>query len=500
MSASKYNPDQSKSGAILRDFCENTSVHGLSTVLHTKSKWLKLTWLLVVTGAFVGLCFHIYWILIHFLEYKTVIYNTQELGYHFPDVAICNQNGISISNLRAAAAERSQNVQCLIDTIMANTTQKTDKSHCFLEEMPQMAVIHFGLGEALSKQIGHTLHDTIFSCSFDGQLCDDKDFELFHFPKYLNCYMFKQRRNNLTTAEGGISGLSLILFSETSDDEASYLSNGNDDDAAEGFQVAVIPPKTLPVMDLLGRHVPLGVSVTLTFTIDEYRSLSEPYHNCTLEELKSERVFSFIECTNNCLHQKVIEKCGCFPTAGIVRVNYSELSTPSCAAELFENSTHAARELTCEDKVLLNIKKDTSCVCQKVCNGLVYPTTAVESNWPTKRFADKFVKSIATRNESNKNSKAHQQYKSFNDNNTTQDEINNWIRHHFSKLNVQSSTRFRVVKQDVPLYTMTDLLCNIGGSLGLWMGISLVTSVEIIQLLLKLMYQSVKGLLGKTSL
>ena len=46
-----------------------------------------------------------------------------------------------------------------------------------------------------------------------------------------------------------------------------------------------------------------------------------------------------------------------------------------------------------------------------------------------------------------------------------------------------------VVKQQVPMYSRTDLLSQIGGCLGLWLGMSVITVVELFNLALKIFMQ-----------
>ena len=49
-----------------------------------------------------------------------------------------------------------------------------------------------------------------------------------------------------------------------------------------------------------------------------------------------------------------------------------------------------------------------------------------------------------------------------------------------------AKTKTVLVKEQIPKHTLIDLLCQIGGCLGLWLGISVVSFAEFIHLILHL--------------
>ena len=60
-------------------------------------------------------------------------------------------------------------------------------------------------------------------------------------------------------------------------------------------------------------------------------------------------------------------------------------------------------------------------------------------------------------------------------------------------MNVYYSDLQVVVRQDVPSYTIIMLLSDIGGTLGLWAGISIISVFELLELIIKVCYAGTKA-------
>ena len=95
--------------SALVDFCDHTTVHGLHFLTRIGHRWIQLFWSVVVLSGFIGLGVHLYNIIGAYLEYKTTEYSYErDDGYDFPDITMCNLNGISPTNLRSVASKYEQ--------------------------------------------------------------------------------------------------------------------------------------------------------------------------------------------------------------------------------------------------------------------------------------------------------------------------------------------------------------------------------------------------------
>ena len=53
-------------------------------------------------------------------------------------------------------------------------------------------------------------------------------------------------------------------------------------------------------------------------------------------------------------------------------------------------------------------------------------------------------------------------------------------------MNIYYSDLEVVVHKQVPSYSLSNLMCDVGGTLGLWAGISIISCLEVIELVAKL--------------
>ena len=190
------------------DFCVHTTVHGLHFLIRLSHRWIQLFWSLVVLGGFVGVAVHMFYIIHAYLQYKTTEYSYEENhGFLFPDVTICNLNGISASNLKNAAPK--------YDQIKYYLNRTSVESH--LDDPPLPADLFWALGEG-ALEVGHSFSDFVIRCKFEDRLYNSTNFVIYPFSSFFNCYIFKIGRSGRRTITQGIAaGLSLTLFLEPLD-------------------------------------------------------------------------------------------------------------------------------------------------------------------------------------------------------------------------------------------------------------------------------------------
>lgn len=81
-------------------------VQGLHFLTRIGHRWIQLFWSVIVLSGFIGLGVHLYNIIGAYLEYKMMEYSYErDDGYDFPDITMCNLNGISPTNLRSVASQ-----------------------------------------------------------------------------------------------------------------------------------------------------------------------------------------------------------------------------------------------------------------------------------------------------------------------------------------------------------------------------------------------------------
>ena len=479
--------DTEKSSTVsstLKTFCQRSTVHGLSIAVHSENRPTSIIWFIIVFAGAVRMAFHLYHIVSAYLEYKTTEYLYEDVdGYDFPDVTICNLNGISYTNLQKAA-DTNTNVQ--------NVVSSFELRRNVSGEILKNSRLFWGLGEKASE-LGHSFEDFIIICEFGGKPCKKDDFVFVQPENFFNCYTFTQRNYPKTTKEAIGRGLILILYTEPMPprfqkpyDQRTIHSN------SQGVRVVLSAQNTLSLVMAQGYDILPGHCTSLRFDIVEHMRLPQPYSPCRNIEnwsLHKNFKYTFAECRNLCIHQYVISKCGCFPTAYDTKVNYTTKNIFSCGHYLFSNESLDTEMMQCERHILKEVHTEWNfekeCDCQLPCLETKYPLTISQSIWPSYNSMDSFIDFIKALNTGGNLYKDY--YLKLTKQNASREVKYRWIRKNFLKLIVFADTKTVSVKEQISMCTLIDLLCQIGGCLGLWLGISIVTCAEFLHLFFSLL-------------
>ena len=189
-----------------------------------------------------------------------------------------------------------------------------------------------------------------------------------------------------------------------------------------------------------------------------------------------------------CAQKFAIEKCGCRLQGHFTR--FDKTDNPSCGKYILLNETKGQDMLKCERGLSQEwsgkIKNyGEYCNCSWPCDDITYFTHSSSAVWPSQNTWQSFLHSIEESSQL-KNTKPYQYYQLLKSNNASNEEIYSWVQKHFLKLNVFANSIVVSVTKEIPKYTTTDLFCNICGCLGLWVGMSIITLSEAIDLFVRL--------------
>ena len=264
-------------------------------------------------------------------------------------------------------------------------------------------------------------------------------------------------------------------------------------DNKDGVRVVLTSPYSLPAVGILGYDILAGQSTSIGFDIKDHKRLSQPYSTCRdvySMHLEGNLPYSFTECKNMCIHNLIIKMCGCFPTRYVARINYRNIT--SCGHDIFVNASRAKEKLDCQNSLLNNIETQLNyaqdCNCHVPCEDTEYLVTISQSQFPSQNSIASFWKVVIEDNPNRHNLKVYQYYQNLIAKNTSIETLKSWTHKHFLKLNIFANKKVVSVREQMPMYTLTNLLSQIGGCLGLWLGISIISLVEFFQLGFKLVY------------
>lgn len=278
-----------------------------------------------------------------------------------------------------------------------------------------------------------------------------RNFTWFGNYEYGNCYVFGA--GNMTqniSAPGNQNGLSLLLNIEADE----YLGDFSE---SYGAVVEVANGKEVFFPEENGYLVAPGQITNIGFSARMVKRLDFPYEGtyCGYTGDKRQVPYSYSQmaCFKSCYAENQKKECGC------ADIQYPV--TPHCNP-LNSTQDRCLREVNVKIR-LSNIK----CLCNEDCKLIEFLVSTSSALWPTDGYLTR-LRSILGNKASNVTS-------------TLSEARRNLARVHI----FYKSMTVEVIAQR-PRYQFKDLISNVGGSLGLFTGISLLTLVEFVKLMFDL--------------
>ena len=273
---------------------------------------------------------------------------------------------------------------------------------------------------------------------------------------------------------------------------------------AEGVRVVIHPPDTQPFPHAEGFDVPPGYAVTFGVRARVNRRIGPPHGNCSatnpFADAADPYAYRLLSCQKQCVQHAVVARCGCkdgsLPAEQRFRAlqfcNHDGGIAPSCRYNATEDCVRALyailRRLNCARRWAAKVSRNATamrqCGCLPACDEVAYDITYSLSRWPadsfdgeevyidifgTERYHQRF-----TGERDREKTRLYEEYFSVANRRTAMK--------NFAKLNVFVADSNVLKTVESPDYTQSQLLSDIGGQLGLWVGISVITLAEVVEL------------------
>uniref|UniRef100_A0A0N4SZM3 Amiloride-sensitive sodium channel n=1 Tax=Brugia pahangi TaxID=6280 RepID=A0A0N4SZM3_BRUPA len=308
------------------------------------------------------------------------------------------------------------------------------------------------LSEVQRIALSQSKREFIEMCSFDGKECNiDTDFKLHVDPAFGNCYTFNWDVNNnhSSSKAGPMYGIRLLLFVNTSD----YMATSE----ASGVRLAIHSPTDFPFPDTFGYSAPVGFASSFGLKKHVVQRLSAPYGDCQREKKMNSNVYIYggydynpEGCHRSCFQNTLLNKCGCgdprFPVPkGKIHCSAFNATTRGCLERTIAEigDFHHIRDSL------------TDCQCKQSCEHEIYSVTFSASKWPS-----------GASDLGNCDPK-------LND-----EECRRFYRENAAMVEVYYEQLNYELLKESEAYGLVNLLADVGGHLGLWMGFSVITIIE----------------------
>ncbi|XP_030637942.1 acid-sensing ion channel 4-B [Chanos chanos] len=292
------------------------------------------------------------------------------------------------------------------------------------------------------NRTGHQLEHMLKSCNFSGQNCSAQDFSVV-YTRYGKCYTFNGNKTaaRRTKQRGMGNGLEMMLDIQQ-DEYLPIWRETNETTLEAGIRVQIHSQDEPPYIHQLGFGVSPGFQTFVSCQEQRLTYLPQPWGNCraTQEQvIPGYDTYSISACRLRCESTMVQKECNC---RMVHMPGHADICTPS--------------KTKCVDKALALLQKGTEdlCPCEMPCNltryGKELSMVKIPSRGSARYLSRKYHKT------------------------------EEYIRDNFLVLDIFFEALSYETIEQKKVYDVAGLLGDIGGQMGLFIGASILTILEIL--------------------
>ncbi|XP_023695729.1 acid-sensing ion channel 4-A isoform X1 [Paramormyrops kingsleyae] len=433
----------------LAQFAGQSSLHGLSHVVGPRSCSVRrCLWTLAFCGSLSFLVYHYVTLISYYFMYPhiTKLEEVAAPDMDFPAITFCNVNRARFSRLNRCDIHHIGELWSLSETAEVNLSDLVHQDH--LEMLTHLhSITEQEKGdckfdwEELYNRTAHDLWDMVKSCHFGNDECVREDFNTV-YTRYGKCYTFNgNRTTSRKTKQGGMGNGLEIMLDIQQDEYLPIWRETNETTLEAGIRVQIHSQDEPPYIHQLGFGVSPGFQTFVSCQEQRLTYLPQPWGNCRTgagELIPGYDTYSISACRLHCETSAVLQACNC-----------RMVHMPGNATICPPNKTN------CVDNALVSLlkKPSDSCPCETPCNltryGKELSMVKIPSRGSARYLSRKYSKS------------------------------EDYIRDNFLVLDIFfEALNYETIEQK-KAYDVAGLLGDIGGQMGLFIGASVLTVLEI---------------------
>ncbi|CAH1783314.1 unnamed protein product [Owenia fusiformis] len=434
-----------------KEFARNTTCHGLSRLEQAQNPTMKIFWTLAVLLCFGLLFWQVSVRVITYFENKssTNIEKVYNIMQNFPAVTICDYNRYRTPNMTEADKYLLYTIPNLI---YKSSLEGVDVSE-LLEEYEYNITAGYPGGynlKEVEERVSWNMNESLILCLFDGIPCYSKT-KIFTpvFTDFGLCHTFNIDGSiNFTQWDIGAGhGLRLMLDMKTEE----YGENFYDLELARmesGIKFYVHPAYEPPDMKANGQSVSPGLHAFASIKTELTVTEEPPYGHCNKSaSLQFYPRYTYSGCMLECMRDLMLKMCNCTPS-------YIPGNNAQCSFTTTNTCIQEVKEIT---------RRTFACFhCTQPCEEIVYPTSVSYATFPTEGIGEKIASQYNTTTEN--------------------------IKKNHLMLDIYFTDLYNHTITITPAVTPTGLLSDIGGQMGLFVGISVLTVIEFLEYFVKRCY------------
>lgn len=456
------------------EWCSYSTTHGVSNISRADNKLVKFIWILCLVVSSIYCFYTIVNIIVSYLSYEVIINIdvVDKAPIDFPAVSVCNLNPLD-----------RRFSQTYIDKVLArhnlshvSNIEKIDINPNTVKYLIKANILaDRNLSKAEIRKFGFEIDFMLFRCFFNNIACNASDFIWLYDFDYGNCFTFNsgfdQRGNKVPIRKinepGSERSFKLELFLGDEFSQGIWMQQS-------GAKVIVHNQTVNPLVEAEGQELATNYQTDIGFTRSFLTKLESPYSQCVKNIYSPEghkskffkATFTILNmtsyrqksCIRLCLQRYIRQLCGCVDP----KLPNIYADTEYCAS---------INRLECVSKSKISYLKNTdNCPeCPMECQSVDYHLTISKSRYPTSYYTDyiRYQTELVNRFPS------------------TTVVTDNHIQKNIVLLNVFYDDLATSFIREIPKVTPDELFGTIGGNLGLFIGMSLLSFVEILEIFIE---------------
>jgi acid-sensing ion channel 5 len=472
--------------SLLVEFGKSSTAHGISNILRSNNKLVSLIWLIFFFSSISFCFFTIINLIVKYTEYKVFIKFKIEIetNVNFPAVTFCNLNPFD----RRGANKYIDKILAKNNLSYIKNIFKIDKTPQIVNKLIKSYVKNDkNLTKNDLKNLGFSLEYLMVSCEFDGVNCTSEDFIWSHDYNYGNCYTFNSgfdpsgnpRKIKKVSDSGSKASLRMELFLGDEFFQTEYILN-------TGLRLAIHNQTSKPILKNEAIDLPNGFLTEIGITRSLFHKLGKPYSNCiektySFNSFKSfyyQEMFTKLnmtkyrhkECQHLCLQDYIKTHCDCLDGSLPIIYDTFDICDTIETIECVQNKTSLFYDTS-------HLLDSCDAHCPNECETERFSLSQAYSRYPTIYYYEYLMNAANIMNKLDDLDNVD--YKYFKERNITKSLIG---------LNIFYDQLHTTHVQEIAEISFGSLLGNIGGCLGLFTGISLLSFIEIFDLVIEFIF------------
>ena len=469
---------------LVKELLYNSLAQAIIKIFITRHTFLRIFLVLFVLILTSLAAFLVVQSILSYLSFEVITMSRKifETPTDFPKITICNINMFTSrfsSDLIKDVNEKKLGLPSFFDPKQLKNFSKDRIDELFrvVDVSATAFVLDQNFSDISRQKLAHMFEDILINCQFNYQKCYARDF-VWSFDKfYGNCFSFNAGFNSTghrtelkkSSVAGWLFGLQLELY-------VNYNQNLSFFNDAKGLLLRVGNNSRSSGENLDGIRVSSGFRTDVAISRSFNYMLPQPYSNCQVDknfENSNSNLYNLIVaspfqytqklCFHECFQQKVILECNC---------------TVSVFLSLFENSSQCktVKEIECAFQIFTNvylsgnfIKETCIPLCPLECNSTEYKVL----------LSSNYIAGIRYANYITQNPNLLDDFDSS--------EIDSErARQSFVTLNIFYDSLSYELSTESPQIDLVSLLASIGGNLSLFLGVSVFSLCELIEVFIEL--------------